>query len=51
MDVARKCHNEMLRKTERVITLMKIDDYAGRTGRLAAAVASVEKKVGKALKK
>jgi len=51
LDVARKCHDEMLLKTERVITLIKIDEYAERTGRLAAAVASVEKKVGKALKK
>ena len=51
MDVAKKCHSEMLRKTERVITLMKVDDYAERTGRLAAAVASVEQKTGKPLKK
>ena len=51
MDVARKCHSEMRKKTERVVTFMKIDDYAERAGRLTAAVASVEKKVGKALKK
>ena len=51
MGVAKKCHSEMLQKTERVITLMKVDDYAQRTGRLAGAVASVEQKVGKPLKK
>jgi uncharacterized protein (TIGR00106 family) len=51
MDVARKCHTEMRKKTERVVTFMKIDDYAEHTGRLTAAVASVEKKVGKTLKK
>lgn len=51
MDVARKCHAEMRKKTERVITYMKVDDYAQRTGRLAAAVTSVEQKVGKSLKK
>ena len=51
MDVAKKCHSEMLGKTERVITLMKVDDYAQRTGRLPAAVASVEQKTGKPLKK
>ena len=51
MDVAKKCHSEMLRKTERVITLMKVDDYAHRSGRLAAAVASVEQKTGKPLRK
>ena len=51
MDVARKCHTEMRKKTERVVTFMKVDDYAEHTGRLTAAVASVEKKVGKPLKK
>jgi uncharacterized protein (TIGR00106 family) len=51
MDVARKCHTEMRKKTERVVTFMKIDDYAERTGRLTGAVASVEAKVGKAVKK
>ena len=51
MDVARKCHAEMRKKTERVVTYMKIDDYAERTGRLTAAVTSVETKIGKPLKK
>ena len=51
MDLARKCHTEMRTKTERVVTFMKVDDYAEHTGRLTAAVASVEKKVGKPLKK
>ena len=51
MEVARKCHTEMRKKTERVITFMKIDDYAERTGRLTAAVASVERKVGRPVKK
>jgi uncharacterized protein (TIGR00106 family) len=51
MDVARKCHVEMRKKTERVVTLMKVDDYAERTGRLTAAVTSVEGKVGKPVKK
>ncbi len=51
MEVARKCHTEMRKKTERVVTFMKLDDYADHTGRLSAAVASVEAKVGKAVKK
>jgi len=51
VDVARKCHVEMRKKTERVITLMKMDDYGERTGRLTAAVASVEGKVGRPVKK
>jgi uncharacterized protein (TIGR00106 family) len=51
MDVARKCHTEMRQKTERVITCMKVDDYADRAGRLTGAIASVEEKFGKPVKK
>jgi uncharacterized protein (TIGR00106 family) len=51
MGVARECHETMRKKTERVVTLIKIDDYGERTGRLAQAIASVEKKAGKPLKK
>ncbi|HEX2715915.1 MAG TPA: MTH1187 family thiamine-binding protein [Candidatus Acidoferrales bacterium] len=51
MAVAHKCHSETRTKTERVITLMKLDDYEDRTGRLTATIASVEAKVGKPVKK
>jgi uncharacterized protein (TIGR00106 family) len=51
MEMARKCHAEMRKKTERVVTFMKIDDYAERTGRLTTAVTSVETKVGKPVRK
>ncbi len=51
MVVARKCHEEMRKKTERVVTLIKVDDYADRVGRLSAAVESVERKARKPLKK
>jgi hypothetical protein len=51
MDVAKRCHNEMRKKTDRVITIMHADDYGDRTGRLSAAVDSVAKKVGKSIKK
>ena len=51
MDVAKKCHTEMRKKTERVLTLMKVDDYANRSGRLTTAVESVENKIGKPVKK
>jgi uncharacterized protein (TIGR00106 family) len=51
MDVARKCHAEMRQKTERVITFMKVDDYDDRSGRLTAAITSVEEKLGKPVKK
>jgi uncharacterized protein (TIGR00106 family) len=51
MGVVRKCHEEMRKKTERVVTLLKVDDYSDRVGRLTAAVESVERKVRKPLKK
>jgi uncharacterized protein (TIGR00106 family) len=51
VDVARKCHEEMRKKSRRVMTSIKIDDYAERTGRLTTMVKSVENKVGKPLKK
>ncbi len=51
MDVAKRCHQDMRKRTERVVTLLKVDDYTDRTGRLLAAVKSVEQKVGKPLKK
>jgi uncharacterized protein (TIGR00106 family) len=49
--VAHLCHTEMRRKTERVITLMKVDDYEDHAGRLTRAIASVEAKVGKPVRK
>ena len=36
MDLAKSCHQAMRGKTEHVITLIKIDDYEQRTGRLVA---------------
>lgn len=51
MDIAQKCHAEMRQKTERVITFMKVDDYADRAGRLTGAVVSIEGKLGKPVKK
>ncbi len=51
LDLVKSCHAEMRKKTERVVTFLKIDDYGDRSGRLIGAVASIENKVGKALKK
>ena len=51
MDVTKNCHSTMRGKTARVITLMKLDDYEQRTGRIRTAVNSVEEKVSKPVKK
>jgi uncharacterized protein YqgV (UPF0045/DUF77 family) len=51
MSVAKNCHGEMRKKTDRVITLMKLDDYGNQSDRLTTSVESVEKKLGKQVKK
>ncbi len=51
LDVAKRCHLEMRKRTKRVITFMKVDDYDERTGRLSGMLESVEKKVGRPIKK
>jgi hypothetical protein len=45
VDVAWKGHAEVRKKTERVITFMKVDDHGESTGRL------IEGKVGRPVKK
>lgn len=49
MALVGRCHAIGLRFGPRVSTVIKIDDYAGRTGRLRGKVDSVEKAVGKPL--
>ena len=51
LSLAKHCHTAMRQKTRRVITSIKIDDYEGRSGRLASMVRSIEEKVGKPVKK
>lgn len=51
MDLARQCHFEVRKHSERVLTLMRIDDYGERTGEIGAAVTRVEQKLGRAVKK
>ncbi len=48
--VVRKCYELIREKTIRVIFLMRLDDYKGRTGLLRGAVDSVEKALGRALR-
>jgi len=50
-EVIRKCHENMVSKSDRVVTTVKIDDKKGATGTLRAKVASVEDKIGHELKK
>lgn len=46
-----KCHKTMMKKEERVLTSISIDDRKGKPDRIEQKVKSVEKRPGKSLKK
>ncbi len=50
-DVIRKCHDNMLRHGNRVMTTVKIDDRKGVSDRIKGKVKSVEDKLGRELSK
>ncbi|MHC4139632.1 MAG: MTH1187 family thiamine-binding protein [Planctomycetota bacterium] len=50
MNLIKKCHNRILKDSDRVLTTITIDDRKGRTGRISGKVKSVERKLGKKLK-
>lgn len=47
MNVIKKCHFTALKKSRRVLTTIRIDDFQGRTGRMQGKVNSVIKRLGK----
>ena len=47
----RKCHEEMLRSTSRVLTSITIDDRPGKPDRITEKIKSIEKKLGREIKK
>jgi len=47
----KRCHRITRRQEERVLTTIRIDDRKGAADRIDAKVRSVEKKLGKVLKK
>lgn len=51
MGVIRACHMRVMEMSDRVITSVKIDDRRGGKDMLTSKIASVEKKLGKELKK
>jgi uncharacterized protein (TIGR00106 family) len=51
MGVVRRCHERMREVSERVVTSVKIDDHAGRSGRMQGKVESVERDLGRELSK
>ncbi len=51
MDLIKKCRDELFKETERLIIDIKIDDRKGFSGRIEGKVLSVERKIGKEIKK
>ena len=51
MRLVRQCHRRMMKHEERVLTRILIDDRKGKTGRMDRKIRSVEKRLGRSLKK
>jgi uncharacterized protein (TIGR00106 family) len=51
MGLIKKCHQLLAGETERVITHISIDDRKGRTQRITGKVESIERILGKEMKK
>lgn len=51
MRLVRECHRKMMKNEERVLTRILIDDRKGKTGRMDRKIRSVEKRLGRSLKK
>jgi len=51
MKLVRKCHDAVMKTGERAITTISIDDRKGKPGRIDEKVKSVERRIGKSLKK
>jgi uncharacterized protein (TIGR00106 family) len=49
ISVLRDCHREARRKSRHVVTLVKIEDEEGQSGKLVSNVTSVEDKAGRPL--
>ena len=51
MKLIKKCHETVLNKGERVITAISIDDRKGKPNRIEEKIKSIERRLGKSLKK
>jgi uncharacterized protein (TIGR00106 family) len=49
--LVKKCHKTVMKNEERVLTSISVDDRKGRTNRIEGKVKSIEKRLGKSLKK
>ena len=51
MNLIRKCHSTVMKTGERAMTTISIDDRKGKPNRIEQKVKSIEKRIGKSLKK
>ena len=51
MKLIQKCHKTVLKNQERVVTTLTIDDRRGKTRRIDQKVKSIERRIGKSLRK
>ncbi len=51
MSLIKRCHDLVMKTGERAVTTISIDDRKGKPNRIEEKVKSVEKRIGKSLKK
>ena len=51
MKAIKKCHKTVMKTGERVVTTISIDDRKGKPNRIEEKVKSIERRVGKSLRK
>ncbi len=51
MPLIKKCRDEIMKKEDRVLISITIDDRKGKLNRIEEKIASVEKRLGRTLKK
>lgn len=51
MKLVKKCHSAVMKAGERAITTISIDDRKGKPNRIEEKVKSIERRIGKSLKK
>ena len=51
MNLIKKCHKIVMKSEDRVLTTISIDDRKGKPNRIEEKVKSIERRIGKSLKK
>jgi uncharacterized protein (TIGR00106 family) len=51
MKLIKKCHKTVMKSEDRVLTTISIDDRKGKPNRIDEKVKSIERRIGKSLKK